>query len=120
MDCRTGARHKDTRCRAGLLQWKALLALLFSCDTAATETHCSVFVAMLQCLTAQLAFAIPTEDGSDASGEQGGVEVASGLEAAELLRDSFLQRGARDFLGVLAQEQQRLPQALWHQVRCPH
>ena len=105
------------QCAAGLLQWKALLCLLFNCDTAATGAHCDVFAVVLQCLCAQLTFAMPKEGSDGTRGDEGDIGVAAELDVAELMQDSFVRRGATEFLNVLAQEQHRLPRTLWRQVR---
>jgi hypothetical protein len=109
---------------AAFLQWKAILALLLCCDTAATKTHTDLFTQVLRCLCVQLTCSLPR---TEESRENCDIDVADGLvdrasamdwiELAELLDTSFLKHSILDFLEVLVTERDTLPQPLWHQVQ---
>jgi hypothetical protein len=112
----------------GFLQWKALLGLLFNCDSAATDTHTSLFTTILQCICAQLTFALGKgkcsapvcSDGRPCdrqSSEDDSLDVLGfGDYMSELLEDSFLKKQSLDFLEVMLEERAKLPPDLWHQV----
>lgn len=96
------------------MQWKALVTLLLSCDTAATDTHTGAFTAVLRSLSSQLRFALAPRE-ADAEGEAAGM-LGAADEFTDLLQDSFLSRPLRAFLAVMADMRNDLPADLWEQV----